>query len=106
MHRRKRMGIKFSNFRKPLLIGFIALFAFFHLIPLQSRADIIHLKDGGAMAGEIIEEKPDWIRIKTSHGTVKIVRDRILKIEKSVSDESLYREMVKNLDKNDPNALL
>lgn len=45
------------------------------------RADVVRFKDGRELAGEIVEETEEHVRIKSDLGTIKIERSRIASIE-------------------------
>lgn len=47
-----------------------------------SEADIIRLKDGGKVEGEILEETPEFIKVKTKIGAIQLNRNKIESIEK------------------------
>ncbi|MFH1778522.1 MAG: right-handed parallel beta-helix repeat-containing protein [Candidatus Omnitrophota bacterium] len=47
-----------------------------------SAADVIYLKDGGKVEGEIIDESPEIIKVRSNIGVIQLNRNRIKSIEK------------------------
>jgi hypothetical protein len=45
-------------------------------------SDVIHLKDGRKIEGQIVEETDEYVKIKARFGSVKIPKTEILRIEK------------------------
>ena len=45
-------------------------------------ADEVRLKDGGALKGEVIEDTPQGITLKSAYGTVQIARSRIASVQR------------------------
>jgi len=45
-------------------------------------SDVIHMKDGRKIEGEIIEDTEEYVKVKARFGSVKIPKSEILKIEK------------------------
>lgn len=55
-----------------------------------SKADVLQLQGGYTIDAEIVEEKPDSLRVKTVHGTYDIEKSRILRRESSAASWRLY----------------
>lgn len=69
--------------------GVLILFGFILFLFAISQADIIRLKDGGEIEGEITEEAPESIRVKTKIGHINVSRERIESIEKKEIPEEI-----------------
>jgi len=65
--------------------------------------DVVYLKDGGKMEGDVVEEG-DFIIIKMGSMRTKLSRDRVAKIEKKKSPIEEYKEKVAALPPNDAQA--
>jgi tetratricopeptide (TPR) repeat protein len=52
-----------------------------------ARADIIHLKNGKTLSGEVIQEGPDYVVIKVPCGEVKLKKSEIDVIERQTPQE-------------------
>ncbi len=66
-----------------------------------TRADVIHLKDGRKLEGEIIDETTSHIVLKLSFGEQKIARSDIARIEKKSSPRAEFLERLEALQKDD-----
>lgn len=66
---------------KKELVGIIILFLFMFSSSL-SFADILYLKKGGKIEGEIIEETAEKIRMEVEFGVVTILQNQIKSIER------------------------
>ncbi len=74
-------GVLFFSFLVFLFFGFFI-----------AKADIIYLKTGGELEGEIIEDTPDYLTLRTKTGSIQIKKNRIRSIEKKeVRPEEIYR---------------
>ena len=62
----------------------VHLFALLFLLvmPLLARADVIHLKNGKVLHGEVVKEDPDFVIIKVPSGEIKLRQGDIEAIEK------------------------
>ncbi len=49
--------------------------------PNPAAADLVYLKNGNSIEGEIVEESPEAVRLKVGEGTVGIARSEIKAIE-------------------------
>ena len=56
-----------------------------------SSIDTVSCKDGRRLEGTIIEETPEFIKIKSKLGTIPLKRDEILKIEKNKGSAQEFR---------------
>lgn len=75
----------------------VLLLVIFVLVPIPCAADVFHLKRGGSVRGEIIEETAETVRIRTAIGTMVLRRDSVLKIERTDSVLDAYAERVEGL---------
>lgn len=86
---------------KKILICFVFLSLELNFAAL-SCADILYLKNGREIEGEIIEETKDTIRISVSGGTVTFKRKAVEKTEKTpmaVTDDSAFDDKTTPRDK-------
>ncbi len=67
-------------------------------------ADVIHLRDGGTIEGEIIEETKDIVKVKTTYGVISLQKNQIASTEKRVTDEKIYKKRASKIKPNDPEA--
>ena len=49
------------------------------------RADVFHLKSGGTVAGELLEQSEDGYRVRTGIGVVTLARDDVERVEQTES---------------------
>jgi hypothetical protein len=68
-------------------------------------ADIVHLKDGGKVEGEIVREDAAKIVVKTRFGEVTVERSRIKSIEEKKTPVQIYRARLRTIAADDPDAL-
>jgi hypothetical protein len=66
-----------------------------------TRADIVHLKEGGVLEGRIVKDAPDQITLETRMGVQQIDRSRITSIEKVKTAWEEYRERAVVLEPKD-----
>ncbi len=71
------------------------------VLAFAALADVIHLKDGSKVEGEVVAETEDTITVKTLHGTVELSRSRIKNIEKKKLPQEVYRERLATIAAND-----
>jgi hypothetical protein len=65
------------------LLAVSAVLTLLVLAPISaSRADTVHLKNGGKLVGTVLEETPDGIQLEMAAGTMFVQRDRIESIER------------------------
>lgn len=57
------------------------------LLPVEGRADIIHLKNGNKVEGIVTEERANSVTIKLDIGTLTFSRSEIASIESSSNEE-------------------
>src|SRR6185369_14738257 len=70
------------NLKRVFTMRFIHLPALLMLaLPLSLRADTIVMKTGVTMDGEKISEDDESYEIKVEHGTVRVQKDKVLRIE-------------------------
>jgi len=63
-------------------------------------ADIIHIEGGGTITGKIVEEDEDYVVVKTKAGKLKILKERIKKIERG-SVEEIFAKRLEELKEGD-----
>ncbi|NQT19098.1 MAG: HEAT repeat domain-containing protein [Planctomycetes bacterium] len=66
-----------------------------------SRADIIHLRNGNAMEGEIVEETDDTVKVKLPAGSITFKKDDIKRIERKLSPLKQYERALARLEDDD-----
>ncbi len=66
-----------------------------------ARADVFHLKSGGAVEGDLISKDETTYTIRAAVGTVSIARDAVARIEKA---PSLFDEYARRAAAIEPNA--
>ena len=72
---------------------FIRLLAILMLaLPLSLRADTIVMKSGLTMEGEKVGENDDSYEIKVEHGTVRVEKDKVARIEQPTPEELAEKE--------------
>ncbi len=75
------------------------------VLPTLAAADIVHMKDGRKIEGEVTEEG-DKVHIRTRFGSVSFRRAQIARIEETPSLEERYGKRRATVDLNDPDALV
>ncbi len=63
------------------------------LAAVAARADVVHLKNGGSVRGEVIKQDDKTITLKVSYGTVIVDRDHITGIEKEEASRVIAAEV-------------
>ncbi|HUS57248.1 MAG TPA: HEAT repeat domain-containing protein [Planctomycetota bacterium] len=71
------------------------------LLAAVCRGDILHLKNGNKIEGQITSEGDADVRIRTTVGSVTIKRDDIERIEKKVSPLQQYENTAGTIDDDD-----
>lgn len=66
---------------------------------LTVSADIIHLKNGRKLEGEVID-KGEKLEIKMEYGSVEVFKENVKKIIKGKSKKQIYKERVKKLNED------
>lgn len=76
------------------------------LLALSSAAaaDIITLKDGRVIEGDVIADDGKTVKVKVRFGALTFDRDQILSIEEKPTPEQEYEERLKQLDEKDVRA--
>ena len=69
-------------------------------------ADVIHLKDGRKVEGEIVSKDANKVSIKTKFGIVEFPMSEVKSIEEKKTKDQLYEEMLKNTNARDTDALM
>ncbi len=86
--------------RLAALLGAVGLLL--ALAGASARGDVVHLEGGGKIRGEIIEETPVHVIIRTPFGSTTVVsRDEISKIERDQNPEQVFEERWKKLGAGD-----
>jgi hypothetical protein len=65
---------------------------------LLARADVVTLKDGRVLEGEVLEDDGTSLKIKLRKGTMTLSRDEVVSVEKKPTPEQQYRERAAKLD--------
>lgn len=63
------------------------------LAPAPARGDVIHLREGGQVEGEIVEKTNRIIRVKGRRGAVTLPLSRVLRIEEKPVSWKVYEEL-------------
>ncbi|KAF0245753.1 MAG: hypothetical protein FD180_1360 [Planctomycetota bacterium] len=66
-----------------------------------ARADLITLKDGRVIEGDVISDDGKVVKVKLRMGALTIEKDKIVSIEEKLTPEQEYAERLKKLDEND-----
>jgi len=66
-----------------------------------STADVVHLKNGNKIEGEIITETDDDVKLKTTIGSITLKKEDIDRIEKGVTALRKYENTAKTLKDDD-----
>jgi len=83
---------------KRLTWGFVGAFLLCGAwMATQADADVIHLAEGGKLTGEILEETPSQVVIRTATGERTISRYEIMKIVREQSAQDKLRARLKTL---------
>jgi len=59
-----------------------------------AHADVVHMKNGRSMQGQVIEETDEYIILDLGGGTMTFDRDKVERIEKSGAEETAEQEEV------------
>ncbi|MEZ6189165.1 MAG: DUF1570 domain-containing protein [Planctomycetota bacterium] len=90
---------------KRLTVGLVALVLCGAWLTTRAEADVIHLAEGGKVTGDILEESPNEVVIRTATGNRRIARYEIMKIVREASAEDTLRARLKTLKgSRDPEA--
>lgn len=75
---------------KDLYFKSIAVFGFLASTSLQ--ADTVVMKNLESLQGDLIKDTPDWVELRVEYGTLKIPREKILRIEADSPEMLAERE--------------
>ncbi len=91
------------SLRTRALSSLLAVFAVLLVsLPAESRADVVHLKDGRKIEGKIVEETRAIVVLETRFGGKRrIQQDSILRIERKKTAYEEYESRVKRLRDDD-----
>ena len=84
---------------RPFRIAAIALAVI--TIAVASRADVVHLKNGNAMEGEIVEETEKIVKLKMPAGSITLKKDDVERIERKLSPMKQYERELARLEDDD-----
>ena len=89
-----------ASTRRPLASAFVAV-ALWACLSDLGHADVIHLKDGTTVEGEIVSQTSSQLTVKTRFGTVPIKRSRVDRIETKATPQQEYQKRRAKLAKDD-----
>jgi hypothetical protein len=69
-------------------------------------ADVITLKDGRKVEGEIVSQDSTKVTIKTKYGPVEFLMSDVAEIERKKTTDQIYKEMVDKTNPKDPKQLM
>ena len=69
-----------------------AIFIVLCAVSLPARADIFHLSTGGRIEGELLYKDDQHYKIRTTHGTVLLTLDSVVRTESAPSPFEQYRK--------------
>ncbi|MEK7466811.1 MAG: hypothetical protein AAB074_05285 [Planctomycetota bacterium] len=67
----------------------------------RARADLITLKDGRVIEGDVISDDGNVVKVKLRMGAITLEKDKIASIEEKLTPEQEYAERMKDLDEKD-----
>jgi hypothetical protein len=71
------------------------------LAPGMAAADVVYLKGGGRVEGEIVEQGPDRVVIEVPAGRITLPRERVERLSPGASALAQYRARAARLPAND-----
>ena len=74
-------------------------------LSVAATADIIYLNTGGIVKGQIVDEDPDEVIVKTRFGEIPINKDDIDFIERG-TDKEIFQQRLKKINMNDSDAIV
>lgn len=74
---------------KKTMILFAMLFGIVLFCAAQSKVDVLHLKDGSIIRGQVVEETPRQVKIKLSDGSIFVYNADL--VDKIVTETYSYR---------------
>jgi tetratricopeptide (TPR) repeat protein len=97
----RTMGVvmKFGS----LSLGSIFAIAILFALTAAATADIIYLNTGGIVKGQIVDEDPDQVIVKTRFGEIPVDKDDIDFIERG-TDEEIFQQRLKKIKEGDSDA--
>jgi len=69
-------------------------------------ADLVTMKDGRVLEGDVLSDDGTTVRLRMRLGTINIRKDEIVSIEEKATPEEEYEERLRGLDRQDAKALL
>ena len=98
------MGIRQGQSIRGSVVAAASLLMFCILIPRAARADIVHLKNGRAMEGMILEESPEKVVLQLPFGEIGFPRASVLRIDRGTSTFEEYLDLRLELQRQDGTA--
>lgn len=98
------MGIRQGQSIRGSVVAAASLLVFCILIPRAARADIVHLKNGRAMEGMILEESPEQVVLRLPFGEIGFPRASVLRIDRGTSTFEEYLNLRLELQRQDGTA--
>jgi hypothetical protein len=81
----------------------LGLFGLLVLLPMESSADVVHLKGGGTIEG-IVRAYGDEITVEMDMGTVSVPKSEVASIESSDSNLKILKARWQGLNRSDASA--
>jgi hypothetical protein len=86
---------------RALLAALVSVFVW----PALAAADVIHLKNGRTMEGQVLKTKKGMIHLKVPGGRLTIPASTVKKVEKRRTPQEEYGEKVQRTNMSSPSAL-
>jgi len=98
------MGIRQGQSIRGSVVAAASLLMFCIPIPRAARADIVHLKNGRAMEGMILEESPEQVLLRLPFGEIGFPRASVLRIDRGKSAFEEFLDLRLELQREDGTA--
>lgn len=89
----------YSPFRLSVLIVFAVAAG-----ATLALADVVHMKDGGKIEGQVISDTETEVKIATKYGIQTIAKAQVKEVEKTPTIEEIYGEKLAGIDAADAQA--
>jgi len=101
-----RMPVRGFPSQKGLVMKKVFMFLSLWLLlsASTSRADVIYLKGGRKLEGEIVSQESEKVTVKVKGGTIVLDKSDIIKIEAKASPEETYQKKLAALKEDDAQA--
>ena len=73
-------------------------------LPRAARADVVVLKSGARMEGQVVDQDDKSITLRMNNAEIEVTRDKIKEIIQQKTPRQLYEKMLEVLDDNDPDG--